>query len=425
MGVGEVVDRAFSVLYLTETRSRLRTWWARILTGSIASVYLLVSMLTGQMLILTPIRTGYVEEVVYGYGATQWWNYPGVLIVQPWGIVALPFFPTVAMIVVSAGVGLGMGAAVVLGIELIREHRQERRGPVVTSSIAGLTPAMIALVTLGACCSTTAASAAGLGVVAQASGTTINNLVLNNWYLGVFQIVVLGVALVAQEQLFVTYGRLFSTSAESIAARTGVEAPAPGRGTSPARAVLRAALLAGGVTWSLAMLVAWTAQSPLSASSASWVEWLLAGQLVALTAVLFALFPDGMARITSGNAFQRAGRAFRAGLLAGGLLLLAWWPPPLPTWGFHGLGNEWAGAVGLSSGWGAVGTGPVSGLALALRWGLQYLLLGTFAVVAAVAPRSVVQFLSPRSAGTDLNLALATDEIRPAMADPAVGESSP
>ncbi len=60
---------------------------------------------------------------------------------------------------------------------------------------------MIALVTLGACCSTTAAATAGLGVIAQASGTSIDELLANNWYIGVFQILVLWIALIAQEQL--------------------------------------------------------------------------------------------------------------------------------------------------------------------------------------------------------------------------------
>ena len=134
-------------------------------------------MLLGGMIVLARFSGGYSVLLLWGNAlGLQSWNYPGLLIEAPWGFVVLPFFATLSMILVSVGVGLGMAVALLLGAQLLREHRATAGRPTTTGAIAGLTPAMIALVTLGACCSTTAAATAGVGLVAQSSGSSISNL---------------------------------------------------------------------------------------------------------------------------------------------------------------------------------------------------------------------------------------------------------
>jgi len=61
-------------------------------------------------------------------------------------------------------------------------------------------------------------------------------------------------------------------------------------------------------------------------------------------------------------------------------------PPPLVATGWHGFLNELLGAAGVSAAWGGSAAGLPMGLALALRWAAQYLLLGVFAIVLGLRP---------------------------------------
>jgi hypothetical protein len=376
-----------SILGLEETRRYLRRSHARMMVVFFALLYALGSMVLGGMLILARIRGGTTVQVLWGNALGQGpWNYPGLLIVAPWGVVSLPFLATISMVLVAVGVGIGISVALLIAVRLVRERKQAGAAPGAVGSLAGLTPAMIALVTLGACCSTTAAATAGVGLVAQASGSTLNNLLINNWYLDVFQVVVVFVALLAQEMLLRVYGGLFGL--QPVGAPSGVDAAA----TAPMGlrlvlgGLLRGALLLGGVTWSLAMVAEWTTVSPWSASAAMWFQWIFQHQLLSILAILVALFPSA---IISG--FQRwartpLGRALRAALLVGGLSLVTWVPPMVAAAGAGGLLNELFGVWGLTAGWGAVAPVYSPGVALAVRWGLQYLLLGGFGIAVALAP---------------------------------------
>jgi hypothetical protein len=352
-----------------------------------AVVFALVSMLVGDMLILTPLHAVPYVGILWTPGTNpQWWNYPGLLVVGGWGVLTLPFLPTWTMIFVSVGVGIGISAAVLLAVELLRmRHRAAARSTAVGSAV-GLTPAMIALVTLGACCSTGAAAAAGIGAVAQTTGSTTYTLVSNSWYLSLFQVVVMGIALIAQEQLlFVTRG-IFSRTGVGVAAESVSVAPPPLDRRFVAGAVLRVALLVGGITWSLAMFADWITVPPQTASATVWVSWIVQYQLPALLAVLAALFPIAMRRGITGLA-RSWSLTLRGVLLVTGVSLAIWVPPPLSTWGVYGLGNELLGMLGLSAGWGAVVPLTTDGLTVALRWGFQYLLVGGFAIAVALAPR--------------------------------------
>ena len=215
-----------SLLTLRETRALLGAVRYRILVGLIAITYALSAMIFGGMLYFppTPLATA-PFFYIYPSGPGPPWMYPAILAGSPYFQLDLPFLSAILMTLSAAGVGLGMALAVLLGARLIRRRTAGLLGPTAVGSVAGFTPAMIALVTLGACCSTTAAATAGITLAAQSSGTSAATLLANTWYLGLFQVVVVYVALVAQEQLVRVYGLLFggtppepSTTSERIGA---------------------------------------------------------------------------------------------------------------------------------------------------------------------------------------------------------------
>jgi hypothetical protein len=388
---GRKID-PLGLLTLREIRSFVRRSSARGGVAFFGLLYVLVSVFLGGMVVLGNIRGGYTVATVWGgargIGA---WNYPGLLVVAPWGVVSLPFFATFAMIVVAVGVGYGMTVAFLLAVRLLRP-RASPAGQSAAGTLAGLTPAMISLVTLGACCSTTAAATAGVGLVAQASGTSVENLLANNWYLGVFQIVIVWVALLAQEMLLVVYAGLFGPAALGGSATPRAHLP----GVSARRvtaSVFRGALLGAGVVWCLTVLAEWTTVSPGSAGPGLWFQWVLQHELVGGVAVAVALFPEaalrGLRRAREGPA--RLGLAL---LVLAGASVVLWLPPPLPAWGLDALGNQLLGAFGAPASWGAIAPGAVGGLALYLRWGFEYLLLPGFLLAAGLAPDRALGWLT-------------------------------
>jgi hypothetical protein len=386
-------SRGVGLATLRGVRGYLRRSHGVGLAVLIATAYALGSMALGGMLVLARYTGGYSVTLLWGNAlGLQNWNYPGLLIEAPWGFVVLPFFATLSMVLVSAGVGLGMAVAILLGAQLVRERNASTARPTATGTIAGLTPAMIALVTLGACCSTTAAATAGVGLVAQTSGSSTNNLLLNNWYLGVFQIVVVYVALIAQELLLRVYGTLFGLADPGFADSTDPRRALDRRAF--ATAALRAGLLASGVTWGLTVLAAWTTTDPGSASPGLWFNWIVEHWLVSGLAIVAALSPrtlrSGVARIR----WASPRFLFRAILFLGAWTLGVWVPPPLAGFGVEGWGNEILGALGFPGSTGAVAPVFPWGLALALRWGFQYVLLAGFAGAVAVAPGRVLNWLS-------------------------------
>ncbi len=377
-----------SIVSLVETRRYIRRAHARMMVVFFAILYALGSMVLGGMLLLTRVRGGYTSEIMWGSAlGTGQWNYPGILIVAPWGVVTLPFLATISMIVVSIGVGIGVSVAILISARLIQDRRRATATPGVVGSVAGLTPAMIALVTLGACCSTTAAATAGVGLVAQASGSNLNSLLVNNWYLDLFQMTVIFVALLAQEMLLEVYGGLFGLEPRGDSNAMAPPLASPGAARRIAGGALRATLLLGGVTWSLAMFAEWTTVSPATASAGLWFQWIFQHQLLGGFAIVAALFPSTVISVVTRRATTTAGYAFRTALLLSGLSLAAWVPPAVAASGAPGFVNELLGAGGFSAAWGAVAPVYSPGVALFLRWGSQYVLLGGFAVAVALAPR--------------------------------------
>lgn len=376
-----------SILSLGETRRYLRRYHARMMVVFFALLYALGSMLLGGMLILARVRGGTTVQVLWGNALGQAvWNYPGLLIVAPWGVVSLPFLATVSMVLVSVGVGIGITVALLIGVRLVRDRKLSAARPGAIGSLAGLTPAMIALVTLGACCSTTAAATAGVGLVAQASGSSLNNLLINNWYLDVFQVSVVFVALLAQEMLLRVYGGVLGLEPLGISRGDDAIVPPPGGARLVLGGLLRAALLLAGVTWSLAMVAEWTTVSPVSAPPALWFQWIFQHLALSILAILVALFPGAAVSGFRQWAHVPLGLVLRAALLLGGVSLATWVPPVVAAAGASGFLNELFGVWGLPAAWGAVAPVFSPGIALYVRWGLQYLLLGGFGIVVALAP---------------------------------------
>jgi hypothetical protein len=254
---------------------------------------------------------------------------------------------------------------------------------------------MITLVTLGACCSTTAAATAGVGLVAQASGSSSSNLLLNNWFLGVFQVVVVYVALIAQELLLRMYGSLFASSDPGFSAN--LPSPRPLDRRALVAAVLRAAVLAAGVTWALSVLADWTIISPTNASGALWFNWVVEHWLVGGFAVFAALSPHVVLGWARSWLPTSRGTPLRAVLLLGAWTLGGWVPPPLSGMGVEGFCNEVLGALGAPTWLGAVAPTFVPGLALAFQWAFQYLLLALFVGAVAAFPRRTSEWLAGSS----------------------------
>ncbi|HTP53911.1 MAG TPA: hypothetical protein VML94_02975 [Thermoplasmata archaeon] len=376
-------DSYLSLLTLREIRRYIVRSHAVMMSVFIGMVYGLLALTQSGMLVLVNLHGGYTVLPVSSPGSG-----PGYLVLAPWGVLSLPILGVIAMVLVAGGVALGMAVAVLLAVALVRRRGAPSGGPATIGSVAGLTPAMITLLAFGACCSTTAAASAGVGVIAQVSGSTTAALLVNNWFLSIFQVGIIAIALVAQEALLRVYGGLFGLPG----AAPGATATAPrlSRRTAAGTA-LRAALLVAGVTWSLAMFAAWTTVAPGAASAATWVDWIVVHQGLAALAIGTALFPSAAADLFTGRLGASVARGLRGIALVGGGLLVVGAPPPLAGAGLEGLGNELLSWAGAPAAWGAVSPAYGPGAALAFRWGAQYLLLGGFAIVLALRPRRALR----------------------------------
>jgi hypothetical protein len=390
----------WSLLTLRGTRWLLSSVRYRALVGLIGLAYALGAMVFGGMLYIppAPLRMGWFFYV-YPSGPGPSWTYPAILAGSPYFQVDLPIVSGILMTLTAAGVGLGMSLGVLLGIRLLRRRKDGLLGPTAVGSAAGFTPAMIALVTLGACCSTTAAATAGIGLAAQSSGVSPAAALANAWYLGVFQMVVVYVALIAQEQLLRVYRLLLggpTLGPTTPGAGTATPFPAGWRGLGSA--ILRVALVVAGLTWSLSMFADWFTTPPVRASASAWLGWTLQHQVPGILAVLVALFPAGTLAFWAGLAKGRAALAIRGVLVASGLALLTWVPAPLSRAGAAALGNELLGFWRFPASWGAIAPPALGVVGLSLRWAFQFALLGALTVAMGVAPEATLRPLLRSSA---------------------------
>ncbi len=202
----------------------------RLLVGLIGLGYAFGAMLYSGMLYIPLHRLSipvffYIEPS--GPGAS--WTYPAILAGGPYFQVDLPILSAILMTLSAAGVGLGMALAVLLVVRLLRHRDTGPLGTTAVRSAVGLTPAMIAFVTLGACCSTTAAATAGISLAAHSGGGGATALFADTWYLGFVQVAVVYVALIAQEHLVRIYDLFSDPSAPEPSRVTAQPSRSPSR----------------------------------------------------------------------------------------------------------------------------------------------------------------------------------------------------
>ncbi|MGB6500225.1 MAG: hypothetical protein WBG19_02330 [Thermoplasmata archaeon] len=385
MTAATLADSYVSLITLREIRRYIVRSHAEMMAVFIGLVYGLISLSISGMFVLANLGGGYTSILLSSPGTG-----PGVIVEAPWGVLELPFFGVLSMILVSIGVALGMAVAVLLAVAVLRRRSEAPGSPASLGTLAGLTPAMIALLAFGACCSTSAAASAGVEAIAQVSGSTADALLLNNWYLSIFQLAIVWVALIAQEALLRVYGRLFERPSGPASTSGPVGAPRIDRRVVAGTA-FRVLLLVAGVTWSLAMFADWTTVAPSAASPALWFDWIVVHQMVSALAVFVALFPSAAVTLVRGGFSDRLSQAVRLGAGVGGFLLVVGTPPPIAGWGIEGWGNELLALAGAPAAWGAVPPVFAPGIALAFRWVVQYLLLGSFILALAIRPAIAIR----------------------------------
>lgn len=371
MTAAEGLRRFLSLLSLSETRALLRSRRARGWAFDIALIYAILSMMLGGMLDLSPVHHDVAIQLVWS--GNPWWDYPWLFLVAPGVFLELPLVPTIAMVLVSAGVGMGSVSALLLLVPRFRAPKRDDGAPVTPSPSAAAAPAITGLATLGACCCTSCASVGGVAVVAAASGADLVTILQSNWYVSLFQVGVVGFCLVAAERVLrVPADRCPTPAAKDRRFLLGT--------------LLRLSLLLAGITWSLAMFVEWGETSPLTASAATWYHWIFEHQLLALTAVVAGMFPSELASFVRRMFARPVGLALRVGLVVAGVTWGVGVPPLQAGMGLGGFLNELLGVLGAPAAWGAIAPDAALGPALYFHWAFQHLLLGAFAIVLALRP---------------------------------------
>ncbi len=386
--------RLLSILTLRRTRAVVRGRGGRLAVAGIALAYVFIALLAGYMLEFARTgASGVSVEVLTNRYSPAWWNYPALLVVAPGGVLALPFLATVAMVLVSMGVGLGMGAGLILEVRFVRSWRTVKASGGTASPLAGLTPAMVAVLTLGACCSTSAAAAGGIGAIAEASGTTYNQILLNSWYLNVFQVAVLGLALIAQEQLIAVYGNLLGTSSEASQRVPDATRRAASTVRGPVPAV-RLFLIVTGTLWTLSLLVQLAAPSAGAPLTGRIIGAIYQHGFIGVAAIAAGLLPGSVRRAVTQPKLQRFVRGGRALLLVGGASIAVGVPPPVSGWGVYGLGNEVLGAAGVPARLGGVPPPGGFGAPMDLFVAAIYATLGIATILFALYPCEVLRRLT-------------------------------
>ena len=375
--LGSSIRGFLDLATLRRSRSLLRGRRPLLLLAAIAVGYAFISMLVGLMLEFHAESIPLSAEVISDPSAYQWWDYPALLVVWPGGILVLPFLPAVTMVLVSLGVAIGATVAVRLLAPLVRRRRDSGGRSAASGVAGGTTPSIVGVATLGACCCTSCAGIAGATVVAAVSGTNLYNALLNNWYIDLFQLAVVWMALMVQER----------------ALRMGegaCQTPAPFDRKTVASYALRLALMIAGITWSLAMFVEWGDASPASASPAIWYHWTFEHQLLSITAVIAAFLPQETLGMVRRALAHRWSWIARTGLVVGGVTWGIWVPAALTGIGLGGFLNELIGFLGLPPSWGAVPPNSSLGPALYFHWAFQHELLSAFAIILALFPERAI-----------------------------------
>jgi hypothetical protein len=273
---------------------------------------------------------------------------------------------------------------------MFSRRRAEISGGYAPIAAAGAAPAVTGIATIGACCCTTCSSVAAIAVVGAASGAGVNQLLLNNWYLSVFQLVVVGVSLMVQERA-IRQSQTFCPN------------PPPRDARFVASGLLRLGLLVAGVTWSLSMFVEWFDNPPLAAGAVTWYHWIVEHQLLAVLAVTAAMLPREVTVAAASRLRSIGAVPLRVGLGLGALTWGAWVPGAMAAFGLGGTFNELFGYLGYPASWGAIVPDSPLGAALLFHWVFQHALLAGFALTFAISP---ARALVPLMWSVERNLAV-------------------
>jgi hypothetical protein len=349
------------VLFLRNSRSIVSSLQGKLLWLSFSVLFGLVSMILGGMLAIVPSS---VVRIYVAYSGIPRWDYPMLWIDFHRLVIVFPFLPTILMIPISAGVGLGSAVALMLAIGSRSKYK---------ASTIGTVPLITGLATVGACCCTSCLSTAGIVVIAAVSSVSTWEILMNDWYLGLFQLSIVFLSLFVLERELernkeicnVTYSKekmVFSV-------------------------ILKISLLIAGITWSLAMLVEWGEISPLSASLPTWYHWIFEHQLLSSFAILSAFFSSRMYSIIRNKSFGSI--LLRVGLVLSALTWGFWVPEQLTNIGLGGFLNELFGYINLPLPFGAVPPDSSLGIPLLFHWIFQHELLSLFALLSSFIPRKV------------------------------------
>ena len=358
-----------TLLGLREIRALLRSRRARLAFVAIAVLYMIISVFVGLMIQPGPADAPLHVVVNPVAHTSDWWNYPQATVIGPGFVLFLPFLPTETMILVSIGVGMAVAASGVLLLATVRARRDTSSRFGVASGVA---PAVAGLATMGACCCTSCTATLSVGVIASVSGSDLYTLLQNNWYLDLFQLVVVGVSLLALERGLRTANQA-CVPAGPLTARVAA-------GTA-----FRVALLIAAMTWSLAMFVEWGEVDPWTAPAGLWYHWIFEHQVLSLTALFVALFPREAMTAIRRFKTTPGGWALRIALITAGITWGTWVPANLVALDLGGFVNELFGQLGLPASWGA-SIPDAFGAALLFHWAFQHLLLSGFAIVLGLRP---------------------------------------
>ncbi len=347
-------------------------------------VYALLVMFTGEMVLFGSWNGGWTL-IVYTWGTPwwsgAWWNFPAFVITGPGVFLQFPMLTTVTMLVSIVGVSLGTVVAAV-AIRSWWALRTASRNPPsqLGTAASGVVPAIAGVSALGACCCITCVGPGVVSVVAGLSSVGTNQILDNEWYISVFQIVIIGVSLLVQEYTVRQTERGCSL--------------APIDRRFAGSLLLRLGLLVAGITWSLAMFVEWGEINPLTAGPSLWYHWIFEHQLLASAAMAAGFLPR-----ESYALFRRLFRGFRSNLVRAAMVVAAitWGvgvPPSLTSMGLGGFLNELLGYFGAPAAWGAIPPDLPLGPALYFHWAFQHLLLSGFALTLAFWPARMMAFVS-------------------------------
>lgn len=177
--------------------------WA--IAAILAAAYVLGSMFLGGMLV------GPGPSSSQGLGLAEI-GPTGARLATPAFVLSFPWVAGSFSVLIGAAVGVGLSAGILLARRVLAVFRAPSAGVAPASAVAALTPAMLALVTLGACCSTLTAGV-GPGAASLAGG--LGSGPAASALFGGLQLGLLATSLLVQERIIQTFAQPLALSRPS------------------------------------------------------------------------------------------------------------------------------------------------------------------------------------------------------------------